>query len=137
LEEVTIWDINSTKSLLAIASEVLAGELAAKEDNYDNVIAHLTKAVELEDGLNYDEPADWSTPVRQYLGAVLLEANRPREAEKAYREDLAIYPDNGWSLYGLAQSLRAQGKDKEAQEVERIFKSAWQYADVKLVTSRF
>lgn len=94
-------------------------------------------AVQLEDRLNYDEPADWSIPVRQYLGAVLLEAKRPKAAEVIYQEDLAIYPNNGWSLFGLVQSLQAQNKTQEAEIQQQSFQSAWQYADVQLSTSSF
>ncbi|MDJ0683039.1 MAG: hypothetical protein QNJ18_24645 [Xenococcaceae cyanobacterium MO_167.B52] len=129
LATVTIWDINTTQDILKLAQEVLAGELSAKEGNYEQAVASLRKAVKLEDKLNYDEPADWSTPTRQYLGAVLLDAKFPIEAEQVYREDLAIYPNNGWSLWGLAQSLKLQGKESEAKSVEQQFNSAWQYAD--------
>ncbi|GAB1545368.1 hypothetical protein NUACC21_80440 [Scytonema sp. NUACC21] len=136
LQKVTVWDINSSVSLMKIASEVLAGELAAKQKDYTQAIAHLKTAVSLEDNLRYDEPATWYSPVRQSLGAVLLEANRVTEAETVYREDLERYPENGWSLLGLAQSLTAQGKTKEAQSVQKRFEQAWKYADVKLVASR-
>ena len=137
LESVTIWDLNTTQSLLKIATEVLAGEINARQENYDSAIAHLRQAVKLEDALNYDEPADWSTPNRQYLGAILLDANRPTEAEQVYREDLAVYPNNGWSLWGLAQSLQLQGKEPEAKAVQQQFDSAWEYADIKLTASKF
>ena len=137
LETVTIWDINTTQDILKVATEVLTGEIAAAEDKNPRAIAHLRQAVKLEDGLNYDEPADWSIPARQYLGAALLQARRYDAAEKAYREDLAIYPDNGWSLYGLVQSLQAQGKDSEADSIQQQFDSAWQYADVRLTASKF
>ncbi len=136
LEKVTVWDINSTVSLMKIASEVLAGELAAKQKDYTQAIAHLKTAVSLEDNLRYDEPASWYSPVRQLLGAVLLEANRIQEAETIYREDLERYPENGWSLLGLTKSLDAQGKTKEARSVQKRFEKAWKYADVKLVASR-
>lgn len=137
LAKVTIWDINSTKSILEIATEVLAGEIAAKEGNYQQALDHLQQAVTMEDNLNYDEPADWSTPARQNLGAIFLEANYPDKAEQVYREDLAIYPDNGWSLFGLAQSLQAQGKTQEAQKIKQKLSVAWQFADVQLSASRF
>lgn len=136
LESVTIWDINTTADLLGIASEVLAGELEGKRGNYDRAIAHLKTAVELEENLNYDEPASWHSPVRQSLGAVLLEAGHPVEAEAVYRQDLAKYPDNGWSLYGLAQSLREQSKLEEAQQIQERFEEVWQYADITLSASR-
>ncbi|MGB5634438.1 MAG: hypothetical protein WBM86_16880 [Waterburya sp.] len=131
LEEVTIWDINTTQDILKVATEVLTGEIAAQAGKYPRAISHLSQAVILEDALNYDEPADWSIPARQYLGEALLQAKRYNAAEQVYREDLAIYPDNGWSLFGLTQSLQAQGKDSEAESTQQQFKSAWQYADVQ------
>ncbi|RJP73042.1 MAG: hypothetical protein C4532_05095 [Candidatus Abyssobacteria bacterium SURF_17] len=137
LEGQKVWDANSTADLLQIGVEVLAGELGAKQPDYESAIQHLARAVRLEDALIYIEPPDWHFPVRQSLGAVLLEAGRPAEAEQVYREDLRSNPENGWSLYGLAQSLRRQGKTDEAAQVEERFKSAWAYADVKLTSSRF
>lgn len=137
LEQVTIWDINTTQSILQVAKEVLTGEIAARQGKYSRAITHLRQAVKLEDALNYDEPADWSTPARQYLGVALLEAKHYAAAEQIYREDLAIYPENGWSLFGLLQSLKAQGKDSEVETIEQQFESAWQYADIQLTASKF
>lgn len=137
LEKVTIWDINSAASLLEIAQHVLAGEIDAKDRNYKDAIEHLRKGVRLEDELRYTEPADWQYPVRQSLGAVLLEAGRPREAEIVYLEDLQRNPENGWSLFGLMRSLEAQGREAEATDVEERFEKAWARADVQLTASRF
>jgi tetratricopeptide (TPR) repeat protein len=137
LENLKIWEINSTYSLLQIASKVLAGELAAKQGDYEYAIAQLQTAVNLEDQLNYDEPETWYYPVRQSLGAVLLAANQPIAAEQVYREELKEHPNNGWSLFGLAQSLREQGKIEQAQSVQKDFDQAWQYADVTLTASHF
>ncbi|WP_309229912.1 tetratricopeptide repeat protein [Oscillatoria sp. FACHB-1407] len=137
LEGVTIWDINTTRHLLEIATEVLAGEIAAKQGNYEQAIAHLQQGVDLEDALRYDEPSPWYSPVRQSLGNVLLQAGRYAEAEQTYRDDLATYPNNGWSLYGLAQSVQAQGRTDEAQAIRAQFEEAWRHADVTLTASRF
>lgn len=137
LAEVTIWDINTTQSILKIADRVLTGEIAAKQGIYPRAIAALRQAVSLEDALNYNEPADWAIATRHYLGAVLLQAQRDREAEQVYREDLAIYPNNGWSLFGLTQSLEVQGKTEAAQAAKKQFATAWQYADVQLTASKF
>jgi tetratricopeptide (TPR) repeat protein len=137
LENLKIWEINSTYSLLQIASQVLGGELAAKQGDYENAIAQLQTAVNLEDQLNYDEPETWYYPVRQSLGTVLLAANQPIAAEQVYREELQEHPNNGWSLFGLAQSLQAQGKTEQAQSVQKDFDQAWKYADVTLTASHF
>ena len=137
LEKVTIWDLNTSAALVDIAVEVLSGEIAAAEGNYDDAIDSLRTAAELEDELTYDEPPPWHQPVRQVLGAVLLEAGKPAEAEVAYRQDLEVFPSNGWSLFGLQQSLEAQGKSDEAAAVGEQFATAWQFADVTLTGTRF
>jgi tetratricopeptide (TPR) repeat protein len=137
LRRVTIWDINTTWSLIHIADQVLTGELAAKRGDYEEAISHLERGVRLEDELNYDEPPPWLIPVRQSLGAILLQAGRPAEAEKVYCEDLRHYPENGWSLYGLHQSLVAQGKTEAAAEAKRRGEIAWARADVTLRGSTF
>ena len=90
-----------------------------------------------QDGHWFTEPPAWYYPVRQSLGAALLAGGRPAEAEAVYRDDLKRNPDNGWSLFGLAQSLRAQGKTAEAAAAEARFQKAWARADVTLSASRF
>lgn len=137
LYPVTIWDINKSRDLLHIAREVLTGELAAEHGETERAIERLQAAIRLEDALNYDEPPTWYAPVRQMLGALLLEADRPREAEQVFRQDLEIFPHNGWSLFGRLESLRRQGETTEAQRVERQFQDAWLYADVALTRSAF
>jgi tetratricopeptide (TPR) repeat protein len=137
LETVTIWEINNTASLLKVATEVLAGEIAAQQKDYAQAIAHLQQAVILEDKLNEDEPPAWMPSTRQSLGAALLEANQPVAAEAVYRQDLQEYPNNGWSLYGLAQSLQAQNKTEEAKAVQAQFNESWQHSDITLTASRF
>ncbi len=128
---------NGAKAILDIAVEVLAGELAAKRGDYDNAIARLHRAVLLEDNLIYNEPPDWHVPVRQSLGAVLMEAGRPAEAEAIYWQDLNRNRENGWSLFGLMQSLQAQGKAEQAATIKERFRKAWNQADVSLTASRF
>jgi tetratricopeptide (TPR) repeat protein len=128
---------NGAKAILEIAVEVLAGELAAKHGDYEQAIARLHRAVLLEDNLIYNEPPDWHVPVRQSLGAVLLETGRAPEAEAVYWQDLGLNRENGWSLFGLMQSLRAQGKEEQAVMIEKRFKKAWNQADVTLTASRF
>jgi tetratricopeptide (TPR) repeat protein len=128
---------NGAKAILGIAIEVLAGELAARRGDYDNAIARLHRGILLEDNLIYNEPPDWHVPVRQSLGAVLLDAGRFAEAEAIYWQDLSQNRENGWSLFGLMQSLRAQGKEEQAVMVEKRFRKTWNRADVTLTASRF
>jgi tetratricopeptide (TPR) repeat protein len=135
-KEPASFSANSAETILRIAPEVVAGEIAAKKGDIDRALLHLERAVRFEDALIYTEPPDWHAPVRQTLGAVLLAAGRPGEAEVVYWEDLRRNPENGWSLFGLAQSLRDQGKAGEAAGVEKRFRRAWADADVRLVSSR-
>ena len=100
-------------------------------------IAYLEKAVRLEDALVYTEPSEFHLPPRLALGAILLEAGQPTEAETVYWEDLRRNRNNGWALYGLIQALRAQKKDDQARLIEARFKKAWERADVTLQASRF
>ena len=132
LERLTIWGFNSFSSILALAVEFLAGDVAAARGDVAGAVAHLTTAVALEDGLIYQEPPDWYAPARQALAAVLARARRWPEAEAAYREDLARNRENGWSLSGLATALDAQGKKAEAAEVRKRLEKAWPLADVRL-----
>lgn len=136
VEDLSIWGINSAGSLLKIAYEVLNGELASKKKNYKLALNHLRKAVELEDGLRYDEPPTWFYPCRHNLGAVLIEAGKYSEAQKVYEKDLIDIPDNGWALFGLYQALIKQEKTVEAENVESKFKEVWKYSDVILTSSR-
>ncbi len=91
---------------------MLEGEILVAESNVDAGVAELQTAVKEEDALKYDEPPAWMIPVRHSLGAVLMKAGRFAEAEQVYRDDLARLPDNGWSLFGLAESLRKQKKNE-------------------------
>jgi pimeloyl-ACP methyl ester carboxylesterase/predicted Zn-dependent protease len=128
-------NLNSVQSLLAVARNHLDGEMAARKGRFDEAAKHLRNAIAREDDLTYDEPPPWYLPIRQRLGVVLLEAGKPAEAEKAFREDLVRRPENGWSLHGLTRSLRAQGRDKEAEAIHARFQKAWSTADIKLGTS--
>jgi len=122
---------NSAADILAIATRVLDGEISARNGQFDSAIAQLTEAAHLEDGLRYDEPPDWIQPTRHTLGAVLLRAGKPAQAEQFYREDLRRYPGNGWSLLGLHNALQQQGKTSEAKKTEQKLSKAWKEADVK------
>jgi tetratricopeptide (TPR) repeat protein len=123
--------------LLTIAIEIVEGELDAAAGDYGAAAAHLERAVRLEDGLLYNEPPDWYFPVRHVLGAVLIEAGLPGEAEVVYWADLRRNPDNGYSLFGLKKALEAQGRVDDALAIAERFNRAWADADHQLTTSRF
>jgi tetratricopeptide (TPR) repeat protein len=132
LESVTIWNINKGRDIVAIAVEVLSGKLAAARGDHAAAIEHLRHAVVLEDGLRYNEPPDWFEPARQTLGAALLAAGDAAGAQAAFEQDLRIYRENGWSLYGLAAALRAQGDQAAAQAADARFRKAWLNGDYEL-----
>lgn len=122
---------NSAKKLLELGSETLKGEIAAAQAHHDEAIIHLQAAVATQDSLNYEEPPPWYYPVRETLGMELITSGKTADAEQVFRDDLKRNPENGWSLSGLAQCLRARNASDEATEVENRFKKAWAHADVK------
>ena len=136
LAELKIFDVNDLSKLGAIAENLLAAQIAAKQKRTADAVALAQKAVAIEDGLLYSEPPDWPIPPRHFLGAILLEAGKGHESEAVYREDLNRHRNNGWALKGLAQSLKAQGQSKEAGETEAQFRKAWAGADVQITSSR-
>jgi hypothetical protein len=135
--ERTVAFFFRAKNLLQMAANLLAGELAATAGDGATAERLLRAAVAEQDTHWFTEPPPWYYPVRQSLGAVLLKFNRAAGAEQVYREDLTRNPGNGWSLFGLAQALRAQGKNEEAARTEASFEKAWSNADVRLTASRF
>ena len=128
---------NKAQDLLTIAESILNGEILRVEGHHNDAMRAFRKGLASEDGLSYSEPEPWLLPIRHFMGAALFEAGRNWEAEKLYREDLETHPQNGWALLGLDQSLRAQGKEFEADAAGREFERAWARADVWLPGSRF
>ena len=126
------YGLNKTKNVLAVASHVLDARLAAAKGNSSEAIEHWHKAIEAQDQLNYDEPADWYYPVRESLGATLFNTGNIKGAEEVFRDDLQRNPRNPRSLFGLLQTLKAQQRTADAAWVERQLNSAWSTADTKL-----
>jgi tetratricopeptide (TPR) repeat protein len=129
--------LNSASDVLAVAVLVGKARIAQSQKHDDKAVALLTEAATKEDQLAYDEPSDWFFPVRHLLGAALLRTGRPEDAAAVYLEDLRRHPENGWALFGLAQSLAAQHKDAEAFTVRQRFDKAWTSADITLTASSF
>jgi Tfp pilus assembly protein PilF len=136
LSSLSVWDVNSVTELMTIAALTLESEIAVYNTKYDAAVQLLRKDVEIEDGLQYQEPPDWFFSVRHSLGHALVKAGRFNEAEKVYRQDLETYPENGWALIGLYNSLKGQHKKEEAMAVKKRFEEAWKYADIRIVSSR-
>jgi tetratricopeptide (TPR) repeat protein len=122
------------EAVVKVYQTVLTAEVAGTPDA---LRTGLESAVKLQDELPYMEPPFFYMPLRQRLGAALLEAGRVADAEAVYREDLKRNPENGWSLYGLLQCLRAAGRHTDAAAVERRFRDAWKYADTTLTAGAF
>jgi hypothetical protein len=132
--------------LLAVAEEMLEGEIAYRRGEHNAAFAHLRAAVGLEDNLPYDEPWGWMQPVRHALGALLLEQGRSAEAEAIYREDLGlggalpraqIHPDNLWALRGLLDCLERRGESAEAGLIRQRVEFAAARADMPVSVSCF
>ncbi len=120
--------------MIQVALASVDGEIARKSGELAAAVTHFRKALELEHALPYTEPAYWHRPVAHLLGAALLEAGKPAEAEVVYRDSLNSYRRDGWALMGLAAALKAQTKPTQAVEAE--FGEAWRRADTQITTSR-
>jgi tetratricopeptide (TPR) repeat protein len=137
---------NSYVDILAIAAEMLSGEIEYRRGNHDIAFAHLRAAVALDDGLPYDEPWGWMQPARHALGALLLEQGHVEEAAQVYREDLGLdqtrnrvsrHPDNVWSLVGYVECMQRLGNDAEAARAQGRLDLAMARADPEIHASCF
>ena len=127
----------SARDMLRLAAVALEADIVSRHGDPAQAVPLIEEAIHIQDNLAYTEPPPWYMPMRQTLGAVLLEAGKPDHAEAAFREDLADWPENGWSLFGLLEALRAQGKTDEANRIQRRFLRAWSRADIVLTAARF
>jgi len=128
---------NQAKSLYDIGQLKAEARVASAEGKRDDAVRMLTEAVGMEDKLAYNEPNDMIFPTRHLLGAELLAAGKPADAEAVYREDLKRHPNNGWAFFGLSQALAAQNRAADAAAAQKQFEAAWQRADVKLASTAF
>lgn len=124
-------------AVVQVYRALLAAEVAGAAGKPDELRKGLEAAIALQDKLPYMEPPYFYMPLRQRLGAVLVEQGNWKEAEAVFRADLKKNPENGWSLFGLLQCLRAGGRFAEAADVERRFRDAWKHADVTLTASAY
>lgn len=128
---------NPISNASEISSKILRGEILLKENRIDEAIRNLEDAVRTEDAMQYTEPPDWKIPARHYLGAALLQAERTKEAEKVFSDDLKINRENGWSLNGLYQAQTKMGKRSESAVTKKRLDVAWKNADIEISLSRF
>src|SRR5262249_41008050 len=125
------------RELLGVVGGILRGELYRKDGHVDQAIQALEATVALEDSIRYDEPEPLNFTARDWLGAALLQAGKAPEAERGYGAALADHPHTGWSLLGLEQSVRAQGRTSDAAKIHEEFETAWARSDVWINASRF
>ena len=128
---------HSARDLLGITGGILRAELLRGDGRIEDAIRTLEECVRIEDALRYDEPEPLNFSARHWLGALLLEAGRPLDAERVYRAELEDHPTNGWSLLGLEQALRAQARGPDAEAAHAAFRTAWARADTWIRSSRF
>jgi tetratricopeptide (TPR) repeat protein len=142
--ETHLYFNNTARAILAVGAEMLDGELEYRKRNYDTAYAHLRRAVELDDNLEYSEPWPWMHPPRHALGALLLEQGHMAEAEAVYRADLGFdqtisrscqHPDNVWSLHGLAECLKRAGNTAEHAIIRQRLDLALARTDVPIRAS--
>ena len=123
---------NKARTFLDLAEAILDARIAAAKGDHEQAIQHWEKGVEVEDKLYYGEPPEWFYPVRESLGAALLQNGEPERAESVFRTDLEQNPRNPRSLFGLLKALEAQKKNSSIEEVRRAFETAWKNSDVPL-----
>ena len=126
---------DEAKLLLGTVGGILEGEIAWQSGDLTGAIRAFENAVEIEDQLEFSEPEPLPFSARHWLGAALLEAERYTDAEHVYREELQDHPNNGWSLYGLKESLELQGASSGEANTE--FDASWARSDVWLASSKF
>ncbi len=124
-------------SLLGVVAGILEGEILREEDENERAVEVLEAAIELEDGLRYDEPEPLNFSARHWLGDLLLEMERYEDAEDVFRAALEDHPMNGWSLVGLETALRALNRTSEADEVLELFQEAWARSDTWITAAIF
>ena len=137
---------NTCRDILAVAAEMMKGEIEYRKGHFDTAFDHLRKSVELDDNLPYDEPWGWMQPTRHALGALLLEQGRVEDAEAVYRADLGLdgtlaracqHPENVWSLHGFHECLMRLGKHAEARIIKQRLDIAGAWADIAIKSSCF
>lgn len=130
-----VFGNNGAPEILLVAEHLMNGEILIAEGKPEAAIATLEKAARCEDRLRYSEPPDWIQPTRHTLGAYLVSLGRYAEAERVYRDDLLVHPNNGWSLYGMSRSLAGLGRGAESELFAQRFEREWRQADTKITSS--
>ena len=131
MEEFLIWGVNPASMILKVASKVARASVQSASGDLVGAIRTLEKAARIEDRILYQEPESWHHPVRQILGQALLDCERYEDAERIFQEDLEKYPENGWSLFGLATVQERMGRTADAEATWARYREAFRDADVR------
>jgi tetratricopeptide (TPR) repeat protein len=124
--------VNTARNVLSVALADVSARISRSRGDHEAEIAHLQRAVEMQDSLSYMEPPDWHYTVRTSLGGALLRANKAADAEEVFRKDLELHPRNGRSLFGLVKALEAQSKSLPVEWVSREYSEAWKQPPLSL-----
>ena len=126
---------NTASDILRVAHGMLAAKIALAKGDKKPGYELFTKAVQAEEALAYNEPPDWDLPVREVFGSALLLNGDNAQAETVFRRELERHPRNGRALFGLAESLKRQGRASDSEIVYRQFEKEWSTSDVKLTVA--
>ena len=133
--ESRLFGNNPARAVLEVGLVTAEGELEYRRGHYERAFELLREGVKRDVALHYDEPWGWMMPVSHSLGALLLEQGKVEEAKAVYRSDLGLHPSNGWALHGLAECLRREGRDQDADAVDAKFRESWARADITIKSS--
>ena len=122
---------------IRVADKILLGVIAEEKGLFKEASALFREAVELEDGMLYNEPKDWLLPARHYLGRSLIKEGKYADAIKVYKDDLLVNPNNAWALTGLSVAYAKQGNKKESSAYGSAAKKAKARSDQKIIASVF
>ena len=111
--------------LLQIARHVVLARIAQHQGDYPKAVDEFKRAAALEDGMPYMEPPYWYYPIRQSLGAALLQAGSAKEAAEAFQTTLKAAPNNGWAIYGLIEAHKTLGDKAGAEAGEAVLDKVW------------
>jgi tetratricopeptide (TPR) repeat protein len=90
--------------------------IARREGKNDEAVATLRKAADDEDVLGKHPVSPGAfIPIREQLGTLYLELNRPKDAQLAFESALTIYPKRFRALYGAAQAADLNGDKEKAR----------------------
>ncbi|MBO0696116.1 MAG: hypothetical protein J2P56_08455, partial [Verrucomicrobia bacterium] len=102
------------KNHLDLQMQASSAWVAAAEGKKNEAIEMLRRAADAEDILGKHPVSPGAfVPIREQLGALLLEVGEPKQAQQQFEAALKIYPGRFRGLYGAARAAEQNG-DKES-----------------------